>query len=343
MLKKHKLKTEIFKTNKLGLMMLLTATVWVSACQPVEKNKDNNQVEVNPPASSELVVEALRLTGTTQNVPVVLEPCRGNGCPEISIDRLSTNQPVLDRVIDQAILQHLKSTIDIDENIAKNATPQQSASEVDASQTASEATVQKSADQLLAEQLQPYVNNFLKLDDELKKIGANHQITLSISPKILNAQEPLATVVLNSSHYLGGAHGSSAQRYYNYDLQTQKIVELNQLIQSNQQLQFKQLAYDAFKTWVTENKLAENVQAYEQAWKFALSENYYLGKQGLILQYQEYEIGPYAVGLPRLTIPYEHLKNVLKVQYLPQSFKDQSASSEAVTSTEASSSQVKKP
>jgi len=43
-----------------------------------------------------------------------------------------------------------------------------------------------------------------------------------------------------------------------------------------------------------------------------------LSKQGLILQYGEYEIGPYVVGLPRLTIPYEQLQTILKKQYLPE-------------------------
>lgn len=36
-------------------------------------------------------------------------------------------------------------------------------------------------------------------------------VSLMIKPKILNANLPLATVVLNSSSYLGGAHGSSSQ------------------------------------------------------------------------------------------------------------------------------------
>ena len=30
-----------------------------------------------------------------------------------------------------------------------------------------------------------------------------------------------------------------------------------------------------------------------------------------------YEIGPYAVGLPRLVIPYKYLQGVIKDQYLP--------------------------
>jgi Protein of unknown function (DUF3298). len=138
-----------------------------------------------------------------------------------------------------------------------------------------------------------------------------------IKPKILNAEKPLATVVLNTSSYLGGAHGSSAQQYYNFDLSTQKLVQLNDILLPNQRTKLEKLGYEVFKTWVKDAKLADNVQEYEQIWKFKLSDNFYLSQQGLILQYAEYEIGPYVAGLPRLTIPYDQLQSVLKKQYLP--------------------------
>ena len=66
-----------------------------------------------------------------------------------------------------------------------------------------------------------------------------------------------------------------------------------------------------------DSKLADNLEEYEQVWKFTLSDNFYLSTQGLVLQYGEYEIGPYVVGLPRLTIPYDQLQTVLKKEYLP--------------------------
>ena len=50
----------------------------------------------------------------------------------------------------------------------------------------------------------------------------------------------------------------------------------------------------------------------------------------MILQYGEYEIGPYVVGLPRLTIPYDQLQGILKKEYLPQAeVKDQAVAASA--------------
>lgn len=119
-------------------------------------------------------------------------------------------------------------------------------------------------------------------------------------------------MVVNSSSYLGGAHGATAQTYFNFDLEQKKQVKLADILQPKQRAALEAAAYEAFKQWVVDSKLANNVAEYEQAWKFKLSDNFYLGQQGLILQYAEYEIGPYVVGLPRLMIPYAELQQVLK-------------------------------
>lgn len=166
--------------------------------------------------------------------------------------------------------------------------------------------------------MQRYANSFIDLDNELKALSSNHQINLLVKPKILQAQGKVVTVVLNSSSYLGGAHGSAAQHYYNFDLKEQKQIKLEDLLRPQQKATLEKLAHEAFKTWVTDSKLADNVADYEQAWPFKLSNNFLLGEQGLILQYGEYEIGPYVVGLPRLVIPYDQLQDVLKEEYLPQ-------------------------
>jgi hypothetical protein len=175
------------------------------------------------------------------------------------------------------------------------------------------------------------------MDKELKALSANHQINIMIKPSILKSQEPIATVVLNTSSYLGGAHGSSAQQYYNFDLKQQKQIQLNDLLLPNQRKALEAKAHDAFKAWVMDSKLADNVNDYEQAWKFKLSDNFLLGEQGLILQYGEYEIGPYSAGLPRLVIPYDQLNGILKAEYLPHT----QAASEPVVNASIISHRVK--
>ena len=302
----------MLKTQSTLALSILMISLGLTACH--KPNPKNTEKPVDQSAVSQVPDTSLLLQGSTEKLKVNLPECRGNSCPEFSIDRLQSNQPFVDEIIDQAILDNLEHILEITElNKAKKEIDKHQTTE----QLAASATVTQTATQKLQEQVQPYVTSFLALHKELQNLGASSQINVTLSPKILNSDLPLATVVLNTSSYLGGAHGSSAQTYFNFDLKAKKQVTLDQIIESNQKAKLNLLAHDAFKVWVIDSKLADNVAEYEQAWKFTLSKNFYLGKQGLILQYGEYEIGPYVVGLPRLTIPYSQLKGVLKPQYFP--------------------------
>ena len=311
---------------------ILMATFALSACQPKADQKEQKP-PVEQGSSSEVVDTTLTLQGEAEKVVVELPECSGNSCPEFSVERLHTNQFVVDSIIDQAILKNLDQILDVgnqSKNIQdekKKTEQQQKQDEQQASSSVIAANAAKTTAQAMADQLKPYVTTFTALQQELTSLGASSKISVSVSPKILNSSEPLATVVLNTSSYLGGAHGSASQVYYNFDLKHQKQVGLDDIVEPNQKQALEKLAYEAFKVWVMDNKLTDNLQDYEQVWKFKLSNNFYLGKQGLILQYAEYEIGPYVVGLPRLEIPYDALKTVLKQPYLPAEMQvDQPAS-----------------
>jgi hypothetical protein len=315
-------------------LSILVITLGLTACQKSDSKKAEPTVDQS--AASQVPDTSMLLQGDTEKVKLTLPECNGNTCPEFSIERLKSNQAFVDETIDQAILDNLDKMLDIAQlsKAKKDADQQQTASQA----LASEVQANKTPVQQLQERVQPYANSFLEMDKELKTLGASGQITISLSPKILNSDKPLATVVLNTSSYLGGAHGASAQTYFNFDLVSKKQVGLDQIIEANQKAKFEKLAHDAFKTWVIDSKLAESVNEYEQAWKFTLSDNFYLGKQGLILQYGEYDIGPYVVGLPRLMIPYDQLKGVLKSQYFPAEMQvDQPSSSAPVASGKAKS------
>ncbi|MDM1335829.1 MULTISPECIES: RsiV family protein [Acinetobacter] len=309
------------KYKNIFCLSILASAVLLSACQP----KSNEPKEPTSPEVVQTEPEVLKLSGDTEKLKLVIPECEGKNCPEISIERLNSNQRFIDEWIDQQILQQLKNILSVDAIEPAKATAASEA-EVAASEPKTALSTVTTPKQQLEQQIQPSMQTFLNLDKELKALSASHSISLMIKPKILNSGDPLATVVLNSSHYLGGAHGASAQRYYNFDLEQQTLVKLDDIIAEKQKAKLEAQAYEAFKVWVMESKLAKDVAEYEQAWKFILTDNFYLAKEGLILQYAEYEIGPYVVGLPRLMIPYAQLQGVLKPQYLLQA---ETAASEA--------------
>lgn len=277
---------------------ILACAVLLAACQPKSEPKEPEDKPQDPVVNqtSEPV-----LRGETVKLAVTLPECNGNTCPDFTVERLQSNFPFIDQLLDQEILDQLSKMLEI----------------VDADQASSTAQGSEQTNHLDV-QAQQYANAFIKIDEELKALSSSHQISLMIKPKILQSKGTLATVVLNSSSYLGGAHGSTAQRYYNFDLKNQKQVQLNDLLLPKQKAKLDKLAHEAFKTWVIDSKLANTADEYEQAWPFLVTDNYFLGEQGLILQYGEYEIGPYVVGLPRLVIPFDQLQGVLKPEYLPK-------------------------
>lgn len=289
-------------------LTLLASAIFLAACQPKADPKDSQEQQKSTVQEQKPV--ELTLKGETTPSKVVLPDCDGKTCPEFTVERLQSNFPFIDKIIDQQILSTLNQILEIAEPDAKDTQAEQKA----------EASAVAGAEQKNSfdAQVQRYANSFIDLDNELKALSSNHQINLLVKPKILQAQGKVVTVVLNSSSYLGGAHGSAAQHYYNFDLKEQKQIKLEDLLRPQQKAALEKLAHEAFKTWVTDSKLADNVADYEQAWPFKLSNNFLLGEQGLILQYGEYEIGPYVVGLPRLVIPYDQLQDVLKEEYLPQ-------------------------
>ena len=279
---------------------ILAGAILLAACQPKSEPKESQDKPTDPPVVQQTAEPILR--GETVKLQVNLPECKGNTCPDFSVERLQSNFPFIDQLLDQQILDQLSKMLDV----------------VDAD--ASAASTAKTTEQKIGldAQAQAYANAFVKIDEELKALSSSHQISLMIKPKILQPKGKLATVVLNSSSYLGGAHGSTSQRYYNFDLAHQKQVQLHDLLLPKQKAKLDKLAHDAFKVWIVDAKLANNPEEYEQAWPFQVTNNFLLGEQGLILQYGEYEIGPYVVGLPRLVIPFTELQGVLKPEYLPK-------------------------
>lgn len=279
---------------------VLACAVLLAACQPKSEPKQSQDKPQDPPAVQQQAEPVLQ--GETVKIPVKLPECKGNTCPDFTVERLQSNFPFIDQLLDQQILEQLGKMLEV----------------VDADAPAASTAKNTGSKSDLDSQAQLYADSFVKIDEELKALSSSHQISLMIKPKILQPKGKLATVVLNSSSYLGGAHGATSQRYYNFDLANQKQVQLQDLLLPKQKATLDKLAHEAFKTWIVDSKLATDPKEYEQAWPFQVTDNFLLGEQGLILQYGEYDIGPYVVGLPRLVIPFSELQGVLNPEYLPK-------------------------
>lgn len=327
------MKKVLYGTAKLShKIAVLTASsvlaLAISGCErkPVTPPEPPAEPVPNIPVQTHSVLQA-----KIEPVPLVIPNCDGQQCPDVTIQRLKSNYAEVDQAVDRYTLAYVKSLVqgfELDSNKpgttehVQNDTTQQANSPIDRMSETQSVTAQqtvKSQDAPNAEtvELQGYIDQFLMLAEEVKSLGSTAQLNLYLKPQVLNPEGPVATVVLNASNYIGGAHGSSAQQYLNFELESKSLLSLEQIILNGQRKAFNDLAYETFQQWIQQTQPDMDIKTYQELWKFTLSDNFYLSSNGLILQYGEYEIGPYALGLPRLVISYDKLQGVLKPRYLP--------------------------
>ncbi|MEB3767417.1 RsiV family protein [Acinetobacter sp. MD2] len=288
--------------NKMRVAVLIALGLGLAACQ--KQSDSTTQAASDTQASAPVQQPKPSFSADIQTVKVNLPECKGESCPEFQVQRLNSNVPEINRVIDQAILKTLKDNLDFSESAASDA-------------SATQPSQERSSDAFGAEVIR-YANTFEGMVNDLKKMGASPQISLHIQPKVMPSPEGLVTIQLNADNFLGGAHGAASQQYFTFELAHPKSLKLDDVLEKNQKPALEKLAYAQFKQWVVSQKLSDNLANYEQTWPFTLSRNFYFDDKGLTLQYAQYEIGPYVVGMPSFSLTYAQLKGIVKPQYLPK-------------------------
>ena len=273
--------------NKIAISTLLACSgfMGLTACQ-----KPNDTAEqANTPAAASTVKEQQAVTGQitakTAKANYTLPSCQAEGCPQVDIQRLETNKPWVNQFLDQQILK--LSNVQLTEQPAKLTT------------------------------LQAHVDRFVqsaKQDSTAR--GAPVPYTMQVTPEFLGEKGNIALFKISAAFYSGGAHGSALDNYYNLDLKLKKQLKLTDIVLAEQQPKLYELVHQQYADWVKQNDLSTDLAKYEQDWPFKLTDNFTFGSEGLVFSYGQYEIGPYAVGMPEFTIPYAQLEGIIKPDYL---------------------------
>lgn len=115
--------------------------------------------------------------------------------------------------------------------------------------------------------------------------------------------------------YYGGAHGLSWIIYDTYDLQNQKKVELSDIMRVDS-TQVKALLVQQFRKdyEVKEKESLKDFGLFEN--EIPLNRNFSFNDWGLTFTYNQYEIGPYVMGIMDVFIPWEELMPYLKPDFI---------------------------
>ncbi|MBB3106889.1 hypothetical protein FHS24_001390 [Psychrobacter luti] len=213
-----------------------------------------------------------------------------DNCPEIEVKYLKTNHPWINKLINERI-----------NHLVVNSKPTESAP---ISKKGSPAHVKAAIDGFVNSQ-------FSDLPEDSVFV-----YNLMVTPEYLGHVNDFELFEISSYVYTGGAHGMPYSEYLVFDQQSKKQIQLADMLQPNKKPRFKALVYDAYKKWV--KTVDEDVANYEKSWPFTLSDNVTLTDKGVDIRYQHYSIGPYAYGMPVLSIPYEKLGGIIKPRFIPK-------------------------
>lgn len=304
-----------------AIVMLLATTCILTACepQPTAQPLLDKPIKASAPASQSVKSPTFAILNAQIRPVSIVKPACDQSCPELDLSTVQSNYPIVDDVVKRHIVNYVGEILQGFEI----ETP--SSSEVQAQNASSPVTkakLQHPASTPIADNdvqlLQQHIDQFYQLVAEARALGSNHKLNIYVKPQVINPQGPVATVRINASHYLGGAHGSSAQHYLNFDLAQQQVLSLEHILQAGKRKAFNDVVFQHYQQWVKQTQPDISFDEYQKMWSFQIPENFFLSPQGLIIQYGEYQIAPYAMGLPSLTIPYQDLQGILKKSYLPK-------------------------
>lgn len=148
--------------------------------------------------------------------------------------------------------------------------------------------------------------------EEAQQPELTHAWFQDIQSRVLLYTPKLLVISKTLIEYTGGAHGNYAELYDNYDVQTGKLLTLNDIVPTERQQEFIALAEARFRQV---EGLAADAPLTERYFfdegEFALPDNFAFNKDVLAFQYNPYEIKAYAEGVTQFHIPYDQLKDLL--------------------------------
>jgi hypothetical protein len=106
--------------------------------------------------------------------------------------------------------------------------------------------------------------------------------------------------------YTGGAHGLTVRYSDTWNLQKSKRMDLNEIFPHKSD--YREYVIDTINQQISE-EIATGNNPYFENYSELVNENFkannfYLTEEGVIIYFQQYDIAPYATGLPEFLIPY---------------------------------------
>ena len=135
--------------------------------------------------------------------------------------------------------------------------------------------------------------------------------------------EAVVSLISLSSLYSGGSHPNSVQTAYNLDIENQRLLHLEDVILEEAAPELAKLVrarVDEKFTMIDGGNglfedygdIIDNSMVYGN-----MTPYWYMNNEGLVIFYNQYELGPYAAGIIKAELPYADLEGILLPDYFP--------------------------
>lgn len=136
----------------------------------------------------------------------------------------------------------------------------------------------------------------------------------SLTPTIRYNENNILSIEMMSYSFLGGAHGNYFISHYVYDLRTGELVALDDVLNKGYKSVITKIAEAEFRKVfeIPKNHSLNDSGFWFENEVFILNNNFSINQEGIVFQFNPYEIGPYAIGAPAFTIPYAQISSFIK-------------------------------
>lgn len=159
----------------------------------------------------------------------------------------------------------------------------------------------------------------------LQEYGADSFYSFSNYQQLAAARhdEAVVSLIELSSVYSGGSHPNSVQTTFNLDIANQRLLRLEDVIAEGTESDLARMVQEGvdakFAVIDGMNGLFDDY-ADTIADSFAygcMTPYWYFNDVGLVIFYNQYELGPYAAGIIKVELGYADLEGILLPQFIP--------------------------
>ena len=147
-----------------------------------------------------------------------------------------------------------------------------------------------------------------------EEMGANYRpMEFSLSYEVQTDRKGILSVTNYGYYDLGGAHPSTTRQSRTFDVANEKELALSDVVNGNDDERHTKV-YDVFIKYFEENYEGFSTETAEKIEEAADNVKFYLTDDSLVLYFDVYQVGPYAMQYPTVELSYS--PEVFKLDWL---------------------------